>query len=152
MSLDVSLRLKNAVRVPAGSGIFIRDDGGNREISREEWNERNPDRQVPILECGEYIETDIVFDANITHNLAEMAEEAGIYKHLWRPEELGVKTAKELIEPLRAGLALLRSDPARFEKYNPENGWGSYESFVPWVQRYLDACESYPEAEVSASR
>lgn len=27
-----------------------------------------------------------IFSANITHNLNAMAEAAGIYKHLWRPE------------------------------------------------------------------
>lgn len=31
-----------------------------------------------------------VFWANITHNLGRMADEAGIYKHLWRPEEIGM--------------------------------------------------------------
>lgn len=46
-----------------------------------------------------------VYDANITHNLNTMAEEAGIYKHLWRPEELGITKAKDLIEPLAEGLA-----------------------------------------------
>lgn len=30
---------------------------------------------------------------NITHNLGRMAKEAGIYQHLWRPEEIGVTKA-----------------------------------------------------------
>jgi hypothetical protein len=77
-----------------------------------------------------------VYDANITHNLGRMAEEAGIYKHLWRPEELGITTASELIEPLTAGLALLKADPVRFEAFNSRNGWGMYEHFVPFVERY----------------
>ena len=38
-----------------------------------------------------------VYSANITHNLGLMAEEAGIYQPLWRPEELGIKTAAGLI-------------------------------------------------------
>ena len=33
------------------------------------------------------------YSANITHNLGKMAEEAGIYKHLWRPEEIGITKA-----------------------------------------------------------
>lgn len=48
-----------------------------------------------------------VFGSNITHNLGEMAEEAGIYKHLWRPEEIGITKADQLIAPLREGLARL---------------------------------------------
>ena len=67
-----------------------------------------------------------VYSANITHNLTAMAEEAGIYKHLWRPEELGIVHAGELIEPLQNGLDLMREDPQRFIQHNPENGWGSY--------------------------
>lgn len=93
-----------------------------------------------------------IYGANITHNLNKMAAEAGIYEHLWRPEEIGITTAAQLIEPLRAGLALLKSDPARFEAFNPSNGWGSYEGLVSFVERYLEACEEAPDAEVSVSR
>lgn len=93
-----------------------------------------------------------VYDRNITHNLGKMAGEAGIYKHLWRPEEIGITRAIELVEPLRAGLALLRSEPDRFKALNPENGWGSYDDFVEFVRAYLEACEENPDATVSVSR
>jgi hypothetical protein len=93
-----------------------------------------------------------VYECNITHNLNRMADEAGVYKHLWRPDEIGVTTAHELIEPLRAGLARLESDPERFKKLNPENGWGSYEGLVNFVTEYLAACEAHPEATVRVSR
>jgi hypothetical protein len=92
------------------------------------------------------------FSANITHNLANMAREAGIYHHLWRPEEVGATHASQLIEPLRAGLSLLRSDPARFSAFNAKNGWGVYDDFVPWVERYLAACEADPTAKITVSR
>lgn len=93
-----------------------------------------------------------VYTANITHNLNKMAEEAGIYMHLWRPDEIGLTTACELIEPLRAGLELLKSDPARFEKFNSPNGWGLYKHFVPFVENYLAACEANPTATIWISR
>jgi hypothetical protein len=93
-----------------------------------------------------------VHSGNITHNLAPMAEEAGIYKHLWRPEEIGITTAQQLIEPLSKGLALLKSDPERFRALTPENGWGSYDGLVEFVQRYLTACAIDPDAKVEASR
>lgn len=93
-----------------------------------------------------------VFDANITHNLGPMAEEAGIYKHLWRPEELGITKAWELITPLKAGLELMKADPARFKKHDAKNGWGTYNAFVPWVKAYLDACKEHPDAKVVVSR
>lgn len=93
-----------------------------------------------------------VYEANITHNLNRMAEAAGIYLHLWRPEELGITLAKELVEPLRAGLLKLKADPDHFRQFNASNGWGLYENFVPFVEKYLAACEADPDATVVASR
>ncbi len=152
MSLDVYLKTKEPVNVPSSSGIFVRRSGETREISREEWNAENPDRQVPLLDGGTTTETTTVFDYNITHNLGTMAREAGIYQHLWRPEELGITKANQLIVPLRAGLELLRSDRPRFEEFNPDNGWGNYDGLVRFVSNYADACEKYPEAEIEVSR
>ena len=93
-----------------------------------------------------------IYEGNITHNLAEMAKAAGIYEVLWRPEELGMGTARELIRPLRAGLAALRADPAHFRLLEPSNGWGSYESLVEFVTDYLAACEIHPNATLEVSR
>ena len=93
-----------------------------------------------------------VYSANVTHNLAPMAKEAGIYYHLWRPDEIGVTKASELIEPLREGLERLRSDPDKYRSMNPENGWGSYDNFLPWIERYIEACVENPEAEVEVCR
>jgi len=75
----------------------------------------------------ETIEGDLVYSANITHNLNQIANVAGIYKYIWRPEEIGIKTAKELIEPLTSGLNELLSNPEKHKQFNPENGWGNYE-------------------------
>lgn len=93
-----------------------------------------------------------VYWRNVTHNLVPMADKAGIYKHLWRPDEIGVSKAKELIEPLRKGLALLQDEPERFKALNPYNGWGSYEGLVQFVSDYLSACIQHPDADVKVSR
>lgn len=107
----------------------------------------------PCSECGHPREDEpTLFSANITHNLTRMAGEAGIYQHLWRPEELKITRAGDLVEPLERGLAIMKADPARFEKLNPPNGWGSYRDFVPWIEEYLAACREHPEARVSVSR
>ena len=93
-----------------------------------------------------------VFSYNCTHNLNTMANEAGIYKHLWRPEELGITTAEQLIEPLEQGLQRLKENPQHYKKFNPSNGWGSYEGLVSFVEEYLKNCKDYPDAEISAHR
>lgn len=94
----------------------------------------------------------VVFEANMTHNLAGMAKEAGIYEHLWYPEELGIEKASQLIEPLKEALSRMREQPERFKKFNPENEWGTYEGFVAWVERYLAACIEDPNCNVEVSR
>jgi len=93
-----------------------------------------------------------LYHANITHNLNSMAEEAGIYGITWRPEENGIERAAQLIEPLADGIARMKSDPDRFRRFNPENGWGSYDAFIPWLESYLSACREHPDALVTASR
>lgn len=93
-----------------------------------------------------------VYSANITHNLGKMAEEAGIYEALWRPEEIGCTKAAQLVPLLRDGLAKLRANPAHYEQFNAANGWGLYEHFVPFVAKYLAACEANLDADVSVWR
>ena len=93
-----------------------------------------------------------IYDRNITHNLGDMAKAANIYLVLWRPEELGIKKASELISPLEEGLAVLRSDPEKFKKFNAANGWGTYDEFVAFVEDYLNECKEHPNATVEVSR
>ena len=109
--------------------------------------------------------------SNITHNLTDMAEAAGIYEALWRPYRLKenyVSTedydkeldfedsvqvlAEEIIPVLRKGLDNLLSRPEYFESFNSPNGWGTYKHFIPFVKDYLDACELNPKATVMVWR
>jgi len=92
------------------------------------------------------------FTSNITHNLGEMAAKAGIYKHLWRPDEIGIVKAKKLISPLKDGLNRMKKNPSFYRQFEPENKWGTYENFIPWIEEYLKACETYPDALISVSR
>ncbi len=93
-----------------------------------------------------------LYSANITHNLGKMAAEAGIYDCLWRPDEHGITHARQIIEPLGKGLALLVTHQARFEAFNASNGWGLWKHFVPFCASYLQACRDHPDALVSVSR
>ena len=105
-----------------------------------------------------------VYSGNITHNLGPMAREvkyglewAGVadlslYDVLWRPDEHGFKYAKEISDLLDIGLNILLSDPEKYKRYNPENGWGSYDGLCDFVYRYRNACWDNPDAELSVSR
>ena len=93
-----------------------------------------------------------LYGRNITGNLSTMAKEAGIYTHLWYPEDLLIVFAKQLIGPLRRGLIKLQADPEHFKQFDAPNGWGTYENFLPLVENVLSACEDNPEARVSVCR
>ena len=114
-----------------------------------------------------YQEPEEYYSGNITHNLGKMADEAGIYEALWRPymlkkdyiptedyskemlfESMSITYAKDIIEILEKGLKDLKKRPKYFEKFNSSNGWGMYEHFVPFVEKYLKACKEHPEAIV----
>ena len=92
------------------------------------------------------------YSANITHNLGKMADAAGIYYALWRPEEIGAVTASDIIPLLEDGLATLYADSDKYREFDSPNGWGIYDHFVPFVRKYLDACKDYPDAIIEVSR
>ena len=93
-----------------------------------------------------------VYNSNITHNLGRMASKAGIYEYLWRPEEVDIMYAWQLIAPLEEGLKNLKTNPEKFKAFDSPNGWGTYDDFVPFVEKYLEACKENPYAEVHADR
>lgn len=99
------------------------------------------------LQCGKLT----CYEANITHNLGKMAAEAGIYKCLWRPGQVGVTRASQLSSYLEPGIGLLEQDPHRFKEWDDPDGWGTYEQFLPWLKNLLQACKDAPDATVVVS-
>jgi len=113
-----------------------------------------------------------VYSANITHNLGKMAGEAGLYEALWRPhrlkegydipegdhdaeykfEEANPVKAHEIIPIIEKGLEDMKARPKHYEKFNSPNGWGMYEHFVPFVEKYLKALKEFPDADVETWR
>lgn len=127
---------------------------GQQRVKKEELlirhgaEEQKPASLVLSL-CTPGTSQEVYWDVITTH-LEPMAKEAGVADQLWRPGQLGVTVAAQLVEPLENGLALLKSDPARFEPFNTTYGFGRYESFVAFVERYLENCKQWPDAKVCA--
>lgn len=116
--------------------------------------------------------SETVYDCSITHNLGEMANEAGIYEALWRPyrladyytdfgddydaemefEEKQTIIALDITPHIRIGLLRLKGNPDQYEKFDSPNGWGTYEHFVPFVEEYFNALLENPNAIVQVSR
>jgi hypothetical protein len=116
-------------------------------------------------------EKEEIYHDNITHNLNVMAEQASIYKALWRPYQLDKDYvhsedykiemqfedsvtifASDLIEIIEQGLDLLKLRPDYFSKFDSPNGWGTYVHFVPFVEKYLNALKQYPDSIVEVDR
>lgn len=99
-----------------------------------------------------------VYSGNITHNLGKMASAVNVgegrtlYDILWRPDEHGYVYAREITQMLKEGFNILVDSPEEYKRYNPENGWGSYEGLVNFVYNYLEACRDNPDAELRVSR
>ena len=94
----------------------------------------------------------LLYSFNITHNLAKMAHSCGLYDYMWAAEELGFKQAKDLIEGLEEGIKELKARPEFYSEYNPKNNYGSYEDLVGIASEFLEACKSFPKANISVSR
>ena len=149
MSLDFYLVSDEVSVVENGPRIFARRDGSTVEISRDEWDALHPGVEPVTFASTE--DPREVFSANITHNLGEMADAAGIYECLWHPGRLRLTRAGQLVEPLQRGLVALRADRIYFERFNARNGWGMYDHFESFVERVLAACREYPDALIRVS-
>lgn len=139
MSLDISLTIP-------------RDEPTRADLAMRLLRDNNLGEFADFIEySGKYKHgPEEVYSSNITSNLIKMADAAGIYEILWRPQQVGITKAHQLIEPLAAGLQKLRNGKEEFQKYNPANGWGSYDGFVTWCSEYLVACINNPEADITA--
>jgi len=102
--------------------------------------------------CGDnnvcVIYDDVVWERNITHNLNKMAKKAKLYKVMWKPEKLGVDTAEKAIPYLEKGLKKLKRKKDKLLKYQPENGWGTYDDLLQFVEDYLNNCRQHPDSQI----
>ncbi len=99
--------------------------------------------------CPHCKRSDDGYSANITHNLAEMADKAGMYEALWHPERIKEEpTAADIIPIIETGLSDLLARPEYFQQFNASNGWGMYKHFVPFVTEYLAELKKDPTAKV----
>ena len=101
-----------------------------------------------------------VFSKNITHNLTNMADNVPVgnnttlYDIMWDLEDKfpNRTKAKQIAIPLAKALIYINTHEKELSEYNPENGWGSYYSLKEFVEQYLIACCTYPNARIRICR
>lgn len=116
-----------------------------------------------LVGCDRNAETR--FNSNITHNMTKMAMNIPIditldgvsyvgtlYDFVWRPEENDVCNTNKLKDILSIGISYMIQNRLDLLRYNPENGWGSYDGFLHWLINYKEACEDNPDCEIEVSR
>ena len=146
MGLDIYLELEEETK-RTSTGIFIRENGQNKELSYEEAVKRYPDQDIEEYENS----STTVYNDNITHNLNKMAAEAGFYKALWGLLE-EVKTAEDLLKYISPGIVDMKRNPKLYKTFDSPNGWGTYDDFIPWLEKLEEACKTYPDATLYFSR
>lgn len=92
------------------------------------------------------------FHEKITHNLAKMAAECGLYEPIWRPEENEIETASQMIPFLREGIRILQEEHVSYLRYEPDTGFGTYDYLLKFCRMYLEACEKFPLSKVRVER
>lgn len=152
MSLDVYIIYKNPKKrivkagidgVACGSTVAVHDH--DAEVVEDSWN------------------------GNVTHNMVEMAQhipvsytidgdtyDSTLYMILWRPEEIGVgnvcNNTDVVVHALHSGIDYMLQNREELEKYNPDNGWGNFHSFLRWLIEYWHACDENPGCKIEVSR
>jgi len=82
---------------------------------------------------------------NYTYNTTPMLKAAGIDLHNFEG-----RACKEVIPDLKAGLDNLKSNPIKYTKMNPPNGWGSYDGLIKVLENMLITFKKHPKAIVGA--
>lgn len=149
MSLDIYIISPEPVKRKS-TGIWVRDNGQTRELTRKEAIERFPDADPESIQEIE-IETNEFWHGNITGNLTEMAEGCfpdveSLYDLLWRDEE--PNDIIYYVYQLFACLIELQDNPDTYKQFNPSNGWGTYEQLIEFVRSFIHALIDMPEGSI----
>lgn len=86
---------------------------------------------------------------NITHNLIEMFEAAGIYDALYMSEG---KTASNVLPKLKSALIDMKARPEFYKQFDSPNGWGLYVNAVPWLEDLIAGLEISPKAKIHVDK
>lgn len=158
MSLDLYIYSKTPV-LHRGTGVYVRANGETKELAtKQEVLTHFPDINPDTIEEKTY-EDDIYFHINLTHNLTNMADKCEIvgkcihkkdestitfYDLLWRPDaNLGITTPNmDYVENVIRYYRQLLEKKDYFKKFNPSNGWGTYEQLLKKIKEYINALMS----------
>ena len=174
MSLDFHIKTKTRKILHRGTGVHIRENGQTVELQTlEEVKAHFPDADLSGIAVNEW-EDDELLHVNLTHNLTEMAQHVPVfgtdytaYDLLWHPENIK-ELPKETIthedegwEEERITLTALyrrwffdasfyiSEHRKELERFNPENGWGSYDGLLAKTTEICHCLLNIPNEELN---
>lgn len=83
-------------------------------------------------------------DWNYTYNVQPMTAKAGLRSL----NDLDGTAAEDAAARIANVIAAMEADPAGYRALNPENGWGSYDTFLPALRELYAAFRDAPRAKV----
>lgn len=91
------------------------------------------------------------FWRNITHNVNGYisAHDSEAYRRLWGHEKS--EFPSDLIPSLTRAVSSMKADPSKGADKLPSNGWGTAGGALAFCEAVLDACHSWPDAEIYIS-
>lgn len=146
MSLDVHIIYKKPKKVNynkthAACGSTMAMVADDYEVEEKEWH------------------------ANITHNMGIMARHVptsykrdgeeysiSLYDAIWNPDEFNMANTDYVGQAIIHGLSFMFNNAEELEKYNPDNGWGDFGSFILWLVKYWEACRVNPDCKITLSK
>lgn len=89
---------------------------------------------------------EVVEIGNYTYNCANMFRVASeVDKSLSDLHNMSCVEAEPIISK---AVENMQKDPVKYKAMNPENGWGSYETFLPYVESLLKECRANPSCKI----
>lgn len=91
-------------------------------------------------ECG-HVES-VGDDLGYTYNVGDMWREIYPEEKLLSIDEM---TGQEAYKKLKHAHDELLKNPDKFKAMNPPNGWGSYDTFLTFIEKLMDLSSLYPD-------
>ena len=90
-----------------------------------------------------------IYEANVTYNLSDMYYKCIDTEYGYRKLD-GMK-CDEALPILNNAIQDMITNAADYKKFNPANGWGSYDGLLKQMQQMRDCCEKNPDGIISVS-
>ena len=89
------------------------------------------------------------FGFNITHNLIPMWQKAGCYEALYLSEG---KLAINILPSIESAICDMALNRKSYKAMDDENGWGTYEQALEFLQCVYELCTKHPTAIIEISK